>query len=198
MPTPQNNPVPTPRAIDRNGNAALAAIVRALANMQVEVTTPGGLVTSLPQVRDGRALLRLDVSGLTVEGFAPGNIDVLNLLGDDGGVLTYNGFPVATSEDIQVDDSWASSMVFDCADSRIHNITLAGSTTFAITNLAAGRSVRLLLWPGASARTLTWPSGWNWTNGKPDTIAATKPMVVRIYVSGASADSVIANYEGGY
>lgn len=192
------NEVTTPRAIDREGNRQLANAVRALLNMQVDVATPGQKVSAFPLVNGEKARLVLDLTGLTVTAFAPANLSILEALGSSGGALTFNGIPVSSSGDAQVDETWGSSMVFDCADARVHNVVLGGATSFALSNFSAGKEVRILLWPGASDRALTWQTGWHWENGKPTVCAATYPMTVRLYCSGTTADSVIANYGGGY
>ena len=79
----------------------------------------------------------------------------------------------------------------------IRTITLTGDLTFTASNVAAGKAFGIRLLPGASTRTLAWPSGWVvglGTAGLPTTLAANKTARFTVECYGSTAADVVVGY----
>jgi hypothetical protein len=74
---------------------------------------------------------------------------------------------------------------------QVNKITLTGSLELAATNLALGRSTGLLLNPGASQRTITFPVDWKPVGAKPASIPANKIARLSLECWGTSASDVV-------
>jgi hypothetical protein len=72
-------------------------------------------------------------------------------------------------------------------------LTLTGNVAFTTSNRAVGRAVVIRLLSGASARTLSFPTGWVFLGAVPTTLAANKMAVVSVTFFGtADTDAVVA------
>jgi hypothetical protein len=72
------------------------------------------------------------------------------------------------------------------------SITMAGAITFTTSNRGAGRSVTLRLDPGASSRSLTYPTGWRFVGTRVTTLNSTKLAVLTITFFGTADTDCIA------
>jgi len=79
-------------------------------------------------------------------------------------------------------------------DGQYRTITLTGDLTFTTSNRATGRTVVIRLLPGASTRTLTFPSGWVFVGTKPATLAASKTAVLSLTFFGTADTDCVAAY----
>jgi hypothetical protein len=72
--------------------------------------------------------------------------------------------------------TYASTVDLDLAvlDGQVNEIELTGALELTASNLAKGRQTGLLLDPGASERTITFPVDWRPVGAKPATIPANK------------------------
>jgi hypothetical protein len=80
-------------------------------------------------------------------------------------------------------------------DGQVRTITLTGDLTLTNSNGAAGRTVVIRLLPGASQRTLTFPTGWVFYSDKPATIAANKGAVLSLTYFGTADTDCVAVYK---
>ena len=71
-------------------------------------------------------------------------------------------------------------------------ITLSGTTTFTASNYAAGRTVTVRVNPGASTRTINFPSGWVFVGTKPTDIAANKIGILTVTSFGTTESECVA------
>jgi hypothetical protein len=71
-------------------------------------------------------------------------------------------------------DGYASTITFSMATSNIHEVTLTGDATLAVSNVAVGQIFRVrLLQDGTGTRTVTWWSGIKWPSGVVPTLTLT-------------------------
>lgn len=78
----------------------------------------------------------------------------------------------------------------DWAAGTLFEITLGQNTTFTFSNLAAGRSVTLVLIQDATgSRTVTWPAGVDWPSGVAPTLStgANAVDVITLFVRADGA-----------
>jgi hypothetical protein len=90
--------------------------------------------------------------------------------------------------------TYASSVALDLAarDGQVATITLTGSLELTTSNLATGRSTGLRLIPGASSRTLTFPTDWVFVSAKPASLPANKVARLSIECHGTTNADVVA------
>jgi hypothetical protein len=68
----------------------------------------------------------------------------------------------------QVVDTDGSTVTFDWSASGRHKVTLAGSRTFAFSNVTIGQELEIeIVQGGSGSYTVTWPSGIKWSGGAP-------------------------------
>jgi hypothetical protein len=72
--------------------------------------------------------------------------------------------------------AYAATVDLDLAvlNGQVNEIELTGALELTASNLAKGRQTGLLLDPGASERTITFPVDWRPVGAKPATIPANK------------------------
>jgi hypothetical protein len=90
--------------------------------------------------------------------------------------------------------TYASSVTLDLAarDGQVATITLTASLELTTSNLANGRRTGLRLIPGASSRTLTFPTDWVFVSAKPASIPANKVARLSIECHGTTNADVVA------
>jgi hypothetical protein len=91
--------------------------------------------------------------------------------------------------------AYASGITLDFAvlDGQYRTISLSGDVSFTTSGIATGRATVLRLLPGASERTLTFPSGWVFVSAKPATLPANKSAVLSLTAFGsADTDCLVA------
>jgi len=91
--------------------------------------------------------------------------------------------------------TYASGITLDFAvlDGQYRTISLSGDVSFTTSGIATGRATVLRLLPGASERTLTFPSGWVFVSAKPATLPANKSAVLSLTAFGsADTDCLVA------
>jgi hypothetical protein len=87
----------------------------------------------------------------------------------------------------------SNTVALDFTTDKVVTRTATGAVTFTGANYTAGRSVSVRIVPGASSRSLTFPSGWKFVSFKPTSIAANKVGVLAVTSFGtAEADCVAA------
>jgi hypothetical protein len=87
----------------------------------------------------------------------------------------------------------SNTVAMDFTTDKVITRTATGAVTFTGTNYTAGRSVTVRIVPGASSRTISFPSGWKFVSFKPTSIAANKVGVLAVTSFGtAEADCVAA------
>jgi hypothetical protein len=72
------------------------------------------------------------------------------------------------------------------------SINMTGDITFTTSNRAAGRSVTFRLNPGASGRTLVYPTDWRFVGTKVTSLTASKLAVLTITFFGTADTDCIA------
>jgi hypothetical protein len=77
---------------------------------------------------------------------------------------------------------------------NFRTLTLTGNVTFTTSNREAGRFVSIRILPGASLRTLTFPTDWKFIGTKPTNIAANKVGVLSITFFGTGDIDCVAAY----
>jgi hypothetical protein len=144
---------PTSGLLDTNGLAALTVGTTSSAVNNVQVanaaTTTGPTVS--PVGTDTNINLNLASKGT-------------------GHIHNQNGsFGTATA------DSYSGTVTFDMSVSNIHTLTLAGSPTLAVSNVAVGQCfmIRLLQPASAGPDTVTWFSTIKWASGTTPTLTTT-------------------------
>lgn len=71
-------------------------------------------------------------------------------------------------------DSDGATITFDMGSSNIHNVTLAGARTLAVTGVSTGQAFVIILKQDASgSRTATWWSGIKWVGATAPTLTTT-------------------------
>jgi hypothetical protein len=90
--------------------------------------------------------------------------------------------------------TYAATVNLDLAarNNQANSITLTGALTLTADNLALGRTTGLLLIPGASNRTITFPVEWVFVSAKPATIPANKRARLTLECWGTTGADVIA------
>jgi hypothetical protein len=90
--------------------------------------------------------------------------------------------------------TYGATVALDLADldGEVNTITLTGALELTTSNLANGRRTGLRLIPGASARTLTFPTDWKFVSAKPATLPANKVARLSIECHGTTNADVIA------
>ena len=73
--------------------------------------------------------------------------------------------------------------------------TLATNCTFATSNRATGRVYGLRIKSDASARTLTFPAGWNWMSTAPTATTASKWLVITLECYGTNDSDILADWK---
>lgn len=68
-------------------------------------------------------------------------------------------------------DSDGATITFDMSASNVHNVTLGGNRTLAVSNVATGQAfVIILRQDGTGSRLATWWSGIKWVTGAAPTL----------------------------
>jgi hypothetical protein len=68
-------------------------------------------------------------------------------------------------------DTYASTITFDMSASNIHNVTLTGNPTLAVTNVSVGQLFIIeLVQDSTGSRTVTWWSTIRWVGGSAPTL----------------------------
>lgn len=68
----------------------------------------------------------------------------------------------------------AATITFNMATSPIHNVTLGGNRTLAVSNVATSQAfIVILKQDGTGSRTVTWWSGIKWVNATVPTLTTT-------------------------
>jgi len=90
--------------------------------------------------------------------------------------------------------TYGASVALDFTAAGIQTITLTGDITFTTSNLAAGRSVTLIITPGASVRAFTFPAWISVGAALPANVAANKTAILTLTATGTTDASVVAAY----
>jgi hypothetical protein len=90
--------------------------------------------------------------------------------------------------------TYGATVALDLADlnGEVNTITLTGNLELTTSNLANGQRTGLRLIPGASVRTLTFPTDWKFVSAKPATLPANKIARLSIECHGTTNADVIA------
>lgn len=71
-------------------------------------------------------------------------------------------------------DTYAATITFDMSASNIHNVTLTGNPTLAVTNVSTGQLFIIeLVQDATGSRTVTWWSTIKWVGGSPPILTST-------------------------
>lgn len=70
-------------------------------------------------------------------------------------------------------DSDGATITFDMATSNVHNVTLGGNRTLAVTNVSTGQAFILILKQGSGGQTVTWFSNIKWVGAAVPTLTTT-------------------------
>jgi hypothetical protein len=148
----------------------------------------------LPAV-DGSQLTNLPVAAATDLTYDAASREVRSSTGTDAtlplvstssaGLQPATGFGTIT---------YSATVNLDLAarDGQVATITLTDSLELTTSNLANGRSTGLRLIPGASSRTLTFPTDWVFVSAKPASIPANKVARLTIECHGTTNADVVA------
>jgi hypothetical protein len=79
-----------------------------------------------------------------------------------------NGSVQAYTNDVD-----GATVTFDMTSSNIHNVTLGGNRTLAVSNVATGQAFTVILKQGSGGQTVTWWSTIKWVNAVAPTLTAT-------------------------
>lgn len=71
-------------------------------------------------------------------------------------------------------DSDGATITFDMTASNVHNVTLAGNRTLAVSNVSTGQGFLIILkQDGTGSRTVTWFSNIKWVGATAPTLTTT-------------------------
>lgn len=79
-----------------------------------------------------------------------------------------NGSVQAYTSDVD-----GSTVTFDMSASNIHNVTLGGNRTLAVSNVATGQAFVIILKQGSGGQTVTWFSNIKWVSATVPTLTTT-------------------------
>jgi plastocyanin len=83
-----------------------------------------------------------------------------------------------------------TTVTFDASKGNVHQVTLGGNRTLAVTGITPGRSIRIvLIQDGTGSRTVTWFSGIKWAGAAAPTLTTTagRRDVITITCTAAGA-----------
>jgi hypothetical protein len=91
-----------------------------------------------------------------------------------------------------------TTQTVDFATGNIQTLNLSsatGTVTLTFTNSVAGGSYAIKIIQGATARTLTWPTGTKWPGGTPISLSTTSGAIdlVTLFYDGTSYYAVGGN-----
>lgn len=150
---------------DYNGgitNANISASA-AIATSKINTTFPSGTIvgTSDSQTLTNKTLTSPTITGPTITGTIAGNPTITK--------PTING-----SVQAYTDDSDSATITFNMLASNLHNVTLGGNRTLAVSNVSAGQAFLIILkQDGTGSRTVTWWSGIVWAGASAPTLSTT-------------------------
>lgn len=70
-------------------------------------------------------------------------------------------------------DSDGSTVTFDMTSSNVHNVTLGGNRTLAVSNVSTGQAFIIILKQGSGGQTVTWWSSIKWAGAAAPTLTTT-------------------------
>lgn len=70
-------------------------------------------------------------------------------------------------------DSDGATVTFDMSASNVHNVTLGGNRTLAVSNVSTGQVFVIILKQNAGSNTVTWWSNIKWTGATTPTLTTT-------------------------
>ena len=91
-----------------------------------------------------------------------------------------------------VETAESDSVVLNFSEDRIVTRSASGAVSVTGSGYTAGKSVTLRVVPGASARSITFPSGWKFVSFKPTEVSANKVGVLAATSFGNTESDVIA------
>jgi hypothetical protein len=191
--------VVAPRILSAGDMAAVTQRLNAVSRLIVSVRVEGQKRDALLSISGDSAKLDIDLTGMTIQGYAPDNADVLAGLSDTGGTLYYEGQPIGANGLTQADLSWASSVVISFNGAKVRRLYLAGDTAITFADLAAARECLLIIYGGAAPYALTWQTGIDWIEegAGPAIMPTGGTMALHIYCAGTAATDIIATRNGG-
>lgn len=124
--------------------------------------------------------------------------DRVTKAGDTGvGSLSFSTGAVITADRIEINDetvTYAGSVNIDLATANWKNISLTGNISFATTNRAARREIRMRIICDGTLRTFTFPA-WKWLGGTaPANIGINKTGVLALRCWGTNETDVHAQW----
>ncbi len=124
--------------------------------------------------------------------------DRITKAGDTGvGSLSFSTGAVITTDRIEINDetvTYAASVNIDLATANWKNISLTGNISFATTNRAARREIRMRIICDSTLRTFTFPA-WKWLGGTaPANIGVSKTGVLALRCWGTNETDVHAQW----
>ena len=80
---------------------------------------------------------------------------------------------VNASVQAYTNDVDGATVTFDMASSNIHNVTLGGNRTLAVSNVSTGQAFVVILKQGSGGQTVTWWSTIKWVGGSAPVLSTT-------------------------
>lgn len=80
---------------------------------------------------------------------------------------------VQASVQAYTNDSDGATVTFDMSASNIHNVTLGGNRTLAVSSVSTGQAFVIILKQGSGGQTVTWFSNIKWPNATVPTLNTT-------------------------
>jgi hypothetical protein len=191
--------VTAPRILSAGDMAEVTRRLNAVSRLVVSVRVEGQKRDALLSISGDSAKLDIDLTGMTIQGYAPDNADVLAGFTDVGGTLHYDSQPIGANGLTQSDLSWSPSMVVSMNGAKVRRLFLAGNTSITFTDLAKERECYLLIYGGAAPYALTWQTGmiWHEEGAGPVIMPTDGRMAVHVYCSGTAATDIWITRNGG-
>jgi hypothetical protein len=144
------------------------------------------------QNSSGAGVAVTDIQALSVS--ANGNIGIGTTA--PAAALQVTGQIVATLPSTLTPTGTTQTIDFATGNIQTLNLSSAtGTVTLTFTNVVAGGSYALKIIQGATARTLTWPTGTKWPGGTPITLSTNSGAIdlVTLFYDGTSYYAVGGN-----
>jgi hypothetical protein len=108
---------------------------------------------------------------------------------------TFTGIVTADNYDIGLTTLTSDSIALNfSSETGLYTRTAAGTITFTASNYRAGSIKTVRVIPGASSRTLNFPTNWVFLGTKPATVAANKTGILTVTSFGTTEEDCVATW----
>lgn len=174
----------------------------------VELTNGQTSITTAMHVEDARDILTGNSSSDLPDASAEGDVlranDALDWVAtsipsiDENGNVDLGGQEIRNYKEQVVEASPASPYDIDWSAASVYEITLTENTTFTFSNLAAGRSLTIVIIQGGSGSyTVNWPGSVAWASGAAPTLSTSVGAVDDITLFVRADGSTVHAFAAG-